>query len=114
MVGLLAVAKQLIKDKDFRNISIFVVLLVVIGAAFYHEFEGWGWIDSMYFCITTLTTVGYGDLYPHTDIGKIFTSIYLLMGIGILLGYIKVIADIVFKDKAGILDIITEKTRNNR
>ena len=85
---------------------------MVIGAAFYHEFEGWGWIDSMYFCITTLTTVGYGDLYPHTDIGKIFTSIYLLMGIGILLGYIKVIADIVFKDKAGILDIITEKTRN--
>lgn len=112
MVRLLAVAKKLIKDKDFRNLSIFVIFVLVIGALFYHEYEGWGWIDSIYFCVTTLTTVGLGDIYPQTDLGKIFTSIYLLIGIGILLGYIKVIADIVIKDKAGLLDIITEKTMN--
>ena len=37
-----------------------------------------------YFIITSLTTVGYGDIYPITDGGKIFTSIILVLGIGVI------------------------------
>ena len=54
--------------------------------------EGWGWIDSFYFSVISLTTVGYGDLFPTSDISKIFTIVYLFMGIGILLGLINLIA----------------------
>jgi hypothetical protein len=37
-------------------VSYFVAFMVI-----FHYQEGWGWLDAMYFCVTTLTTVGYGD-----------------------------------------------------
>lgn len=112
MVGLLNIFKLLAKDKDFRALTIFVIFIIVIGTVFYHEVEDWGWLDSVYFCITTLTTVGYGDLYPETDGGKIFTILYIIIGLGVLLGYIKVVAEIALEHKFGLINLITEKTRN--
>lgn len=110
MVGVLSIFFQLVRDKDFRNLTIFVIIIIVIGTIFYHEVEGWGWLDSVYFCIMTLTTVGYGDLFPITDQGKIFTMIYIVIGLGVLLGYIKVVADIALQNKFGLVNLIAEKT----
>ena len=39
---------------------------------------------SIWWAIATLTTVGYGDVYPITLGGKIFSSIIILIGIGII------------------------------
>mgnify|MGYP001376837726 CR=1 FL=1 len=41
-------------------------------------------IHSLWWAVTTLTTVGYGDMYPITIGGKIFTAFISLMGIGIV------------------------------
>lgn len=41
-------------------------------------------ISSLWWAMCTLTTVGYGDVYPITDIGKFFASIISLVGIGII------------------------------
>jgi hypothetical protein len=112
MVGFIAIFKQMVHDKDFRNLTVAVIITLIIGTLFYHAVEDWGWIDSFYFCVTTLTTVGYGDFAPKTDIGKIFTTLYLLIGIGFLLGYIKIIADTTIKNEAGLIDIITSKTKD--
>jgi voltage-gated potassium channel Kch len=110
MVGLLPIARQLIHDKDFRNLTIFVLVIIFIGTVFYHEVEGWGWLDSVYFCVMTLTTVGYGDLILKTSLGKLFTIFYVLVGIGILFGYIKVVAETAFQSRADFLDLISKKT----
>jgi potassium channel subfamily K len=51
----------------------------------------WTWTDAVYFSVCSLTTVGYGDLFPQTDEGKIFTCVYVYFGIGIIsaaLGYL--------------------------
>jgi hypothetical protein len=42
-------------------------------------------VDALYFSVVTLTTVGYGDFAPQTDLGKLFTAVYVRLGIGILL-----------------------------
>lgn len=60
-------------------------LLVIIGGAiFYHYVEALSWLNAVYFCVITLTTIGYGDITPHTDAGKIFTIFYVFIGIGII------------------------------
>ncbi|NND71399.1 MAG: ion transporter [Rhodothermales bacterium] len=39
---------------------------------------------SIYWAIVTLTTVGYGDIYPQTDIGQMLASVVMIMGYGII------------------------------
>lgn len=65
--------------------AVFAICLVV-GVLFYHNIEGLRPVDAVYFTTMTLTTVGYGDFSPHTDVGKLFTAAYALIGVGIFLG----------------------------
>ena len=77
-------------DEHRFNILISTVIItLLIGTLFYNFVEGWNVLDSMYFSVITLTTVGYGDLAPITDAGKIFTSFYVLIGIGIIFAFIR-------------------------
>lgn len=69
--------------KRFRIIFAVTILVIFSGTMFYHFVEGWRWLDSLYFSIISLATVGYGDFTPQTDAGKIFTIFYLIFGIGI-------------------------------
>jgi voltage-gated potassium channel len=84
---------DIITDPDFLEILVFVIGILVTGTLFYHFVEGWRFLDSLYFSVTTLSTVGYGDLSPETDAGKLFTIFYIFIGVGTLLGFFKVIAD---------------------
>jgi hypothetical protein len=80
------------KDPEFKGLFLFVIAILFSGTFFYHTTERWGWIDSFYFSVTTLTTVGYGDLHPTTNLSKIFTVIYLFVGIGVILGFVNAVA----------------------
>ena len=55
------------------------------GVLVYHWLEGWSYLDALYFCVVSLATVGYGDLTPTTPFARLFTIVYLINGIGILL-----------------------------
>ena len=72
-------------DPRSRPVILYSIGIILIGAALYHYLEGWSWVDSFYFVVITLTTIGYGDLTPTTDTTKILTIIYSLNGILILL-----------------------------
>ena len=62
----------------------FIALSILAGSTvFFHYQEGWTWIDSWFFTVTTISTVGYGNLVPATDFGKIATTVLIFSGIGV-------------------------------
>ena len=76
------------RNKTNRSLISATFTMVIIGSIFYHFAEGWRWLDSIYFSVISLTTVGYGDFSPKTDIGKIFTIFYVILGIGLFFAFI--------------------------
>lgn len=87
--------------KNFGPIVAIALAFIGVGAVFYHMVEGWTWLDSIYFTVVTLATVGYGDFVPTTPLGKIFTIFYILVGITIFIALARaVIVQIIMRGKA--------------
>ena len=60
-----------------------VVSTLLSGIAGYMWIEGWSFVDSLYMTVTTLTTVGFGEVHPLSLQGRIFTVMLILFGVGI-------------------------------
>jgi len=73
--------------RNFRILATITGIVILTGTISIHYIEKLSWVDSIYFSIVSLSTVGYGDITPQTDPGKIFVCVYLLLGIGILAAF---------------------------
>jgi len=58
------------------------IMYIVENKAQPEAFKNMG--ESLWWAVATLTTVGYGDIYPVTSLGKIISGIMALIGIGIV------------------------------
>ena len=68
----------------YSLLGVGAVVLLVVGTVAFHYIEGWSWVDSFYFSAVAGTTVGFGDLTPSTDLSKLFSVVYIFVGIGII------------------------------
>src|SRR5436309_2676688 len=62
-----------------------VITAVALGTLVFHVLEGWSILDSLYVTAQTVTTVGFGDLTPRTLSGRIFATVFMMVGVGIVL-----------------------------
>ena len=82
----------MLRDREERAPALLVFSLLLAGTLFYTLVERWSVVDAVYFCAMSLATVGYGDVVPDTDVGKVFTVVYVLAGIGILVSFFTALA----------------------
>lgn len=75
------------QQENIKKILFLFLGCFIIGVVFYHTVEDFSFPDAIYFTAMTLTTVGYGDFFPQTAAGKLFTTVYAFLGIGIFLGF---------------------------
>ena len=80
------------RDSQFTSLALLAGIAIISGTGFYSIVEGLRIVDALYLSVATLTTVGYGDLAPKTDAGKLFTVVYMLVGVGILLAFVTTLA----------------------
>jgi voltage-gated potassium channel len=78
-------------DPQVRPYLVAATSLIAVGTVFYSLVEGWDPFDAAYFCVTSLATVGYGDLTPVTRLGRLFTMVYIIAGLGVLSAFIAAI-----------------------
>jgi voltage-gated potassium channel Kch len=71
-------------EHAYKVITSAAVTVVATATVVYHWLEDWSWVDSLYFSVVAVTTVGFGDLTPTTDGAKLFTVAYILIGLGII------------------------------
>lgn len=71
------------EDSDFRGLLFLLVTLLAGSTLFYSHYEGWSIVDSLYFSVMTMSTIGYGDLAPTHDLSKFFTIAFSVLSIGI-------------------------------
>ena len=66
-------------------VVLLAVFLVAIGTAGYMVIEDWTILDSLYMTVITLSTIGYGEVNPVSQTGRIFTLFLIVMGVGFFL-----------------------------
>jgi voltage-gated potassium channel len=71
----------------FRKIMLWAALLLALlvgGSLGFVWIEGWSFFDALYMTVTTLSTVGYGEIHPLNRVGRIYNMILILGGMGVL------------------------------
>lgn len=72
-------APSRLNEKCFLFGFVYLLLLLLIGAAAQMKAEDWSYGNSLYFYVITFTTIGYGDLYPQE--AKYITVPFILLGL---------------------------------
>ena len=93
LINMVRALARVLAEPAGRALALLVALQLLGGTVFYTQVEGWRWLNALYFSVTTLTTVGLGDLAPATDAGKVFTMLYVVTGVGLLLSFVSLVAE---------------------
>ena len=68
-----------------RILFLALLTLMLIGVAGFHYIEHWTWFEGFYMVLTTITTIGYGELHPLSHVGRLFNAFIIIAGVGLVL-----------------------------
>eukprot|EP00873_Tetraselmis_striata_P015707 jgi/Tetstr1/435971/TSEL_024852.t1 len=102
-----------------QGLQLLLLLPVVVGvllggAAVLRMLEGetetlHNWVDSTYFCFTTLTTIGYGNFAPTTSSGRWFVTLYCILGIPVYFAFIALLSVTATRCSNGVITAMAER-----
>ncbi len=84
-------------NTDRFRLKLYLLLfttMLALGIAGFMMFENLSLVDSIYFSIVTMATVGYGDIHPTSPEGKCLALVLIVGGVGTFLGVVASFTDI--------------------
>jgi voltage-gated potassium channel len=79
------------------RLQVFLIALAVVlavGVVGFMLIEGLSFVDAVYFTVITIGTVGYGDIAPHTALGKMLAVLVIIVGVGTFVGVLGNLTDL--------------------
>ncbi len=99
-------------DKQIHKIVALIICVVAVGVSGLMVIEGWGFFDSLYMTIITISTVGYHEVHDLSFAGRAFITVFIVFGVGSFLYVITKIAEYIV---AGHLQgVLGRKKMQNR
>lgn len=73
----------MVNRTDIFKVLYLLLGILAAGVIGYHLIEGWPLLDSFYMTVITISTVGFGEVHPLSDTGKIFSIFLIVTGVGV-------------------------------
>src|SRR5258708_353702 len=70
--------------RSLRLVGLALAVVLAAGTAAFHFMLGWSWLDSFYMVVTTLTTIGYQEVHPLSDTGRILNLFIIFFGVALV------------------------------
>ena len=86
-----------------------LALVFLVGSTGFVLIEGWGYFDAVYMTVVTMTTVGYEEVRPLSQLGRFFNLFLMLAGVGLMLYILTVTVQTVVEDE--ILRVFVRRRR---
>jgi voltage-gated potassium channel len=86
---------------DILRIFIILAVILLIFSYLFSHYEKISFFKAFYWAVTTATTVGYGDITPTNDIGRVIAMGLMIVGIGVLGLFLATVSSIMFDFKIG-------------
>ena len=78
-----------------------MVGVVAIGTTLFVILEGWSWLDGFYMTVTTLTTVGFGEVHPLDTSGRLLTIALIDTGVTLFIVALSLLAQVIQEGALG-------------
>lgn len=85
------------------TVILLIITTIIIGVIGYSLIEKWGFLDSLYMTIETISSVGFGEVQPLSTAGKIFTIFLIILGVGTVIYSLRTIAAMLIEGKINAL-----------
>jgi voltage-gated potassium channel len=88
---------QRIHSFRLRACALSLLAILTGGTTGYHLIEGWAWLDCLYMTVITISTVGFGERFPLSSAGRLFTILLIIVGVGTVAVAISIMFESVFQ-----------------
>ena len=78
---------NLFKFDTFKELFIYLTIYLIASAYIFREIKHVTILNAIYWVVTTITTVGYGDVTPTHDVTKILAMFLMVIGVAVM-GYV--------------------------
>ena len=95
--------RYLNRTSELVKAGIYVFALLVIGTAGYMFIESYNFIDAVYMTVITVSTVGFREVFPLSDAGKLFTIFIILSSLGVVAYFLSHLTQNLFKTQLSFL-----------